>query len=165
MGEPFMGELRMMSFDFAPRGWAMCNGQLLPINQNQALFSLLGNTFGGDERVTFALPDLRNRVPIHEGQGFARGSNGGEVAHTITQSELPQHVHLVRASAANADLASPVGNVFAQTSQLYGAPDGLTTLDPGANGSVGGGQPHTNMQPYTKVNFCIALTGVFPSYS
>ena len=162
MGEPFLAEIRMMSFSFPPRGWAACDGQLLPLNQNQALFALLGVAFGGDGRTTFALPDLRDRVPVHEGDGFIVGNKGGEASHTISHSEMPQHVHLLRATAANADLVSPGGAFFAHTSQLYGRPDALTALEPSANGPAGGSQAHENRQPYFKLNFCISLQGVFP---
>src|SRR5881275_2520856 len=115
MAEPFLSEIRIMSFVFAPKGWALCDGQLLPINQNQALFSLLGTTFGGDGRVNFALPDLRGRTPIHVGSGFTLGQTGGEQAHTVTQSEMPQHLHFMRASTDNASASTPSGNLLAKT--------------------------------------------------
>jgi microcystin-dependent protein len=152
-----------MSFGFAPRGWALCDGQLLPINQNQALFSLLGTTFGGDGRVNFGLPDLRGRVPIHVGSSHTLGERGGEQAHTVSVAELPQHVHVMSGSATNADVISPTDNVVAQSSQLYGPPAQLTTLDPSTNGSTGGSQAHLNMQPFLTLSFCIALLGIFPS--
>ena len=163
MAEPFMGEIRIMSFNFAPKDWAQCNGQQLPINQNQALFSLLGTTYGGNGQTTFALPDLRTRVPIHMGQGFTQGEVGGEQAHTLTLSEMPTHLHPMMASSTNADVVSPVDNVLAQSSQLYGPVAQPTTLDPSTNGSVGGSQAHTNLQPYLTLMFCIALLGIFPS--
>ena len=163
MAEPFLAEIRLMSFVFAPKGWALCNGQLLPINQNQALFSLLGTTFGGDGQVNFALPDLRDRVPIHVGSGHTLGEKGGAQAHTLSISELPTHVHVMNGSSKNADVVSPSGNVVAQSSQLYGPATQLTPLDPSSIGNTGGSQPHLNMQPFLTLTFCIALQGIFPS--
>ena len=163
MADPFMGEIRIMSFGFAPKGWAQCNGQLLPINQNQPLYALLGTIYGGNGQTTFALPDLRARVPIHLGQGFVQGQVGGELAHTLTISEMPSHSHTMRGSSVNANVVSPVGNVLAQSSQLYGPAAQLTTLDPSTDGTAGGSQPHTNVQPYTTLMFCIATQGIFPS--
>jgi microcystin-dependent protein len=152
-----------MSFGFPPKGWAMCNGQLLPINQNQALFSLLGTTYGGNGQTNFALPNLQGKVPIHVGSGHILGETGGEQAHTLIQAELPTHLHVLNASATNADVVLPTGNVLAQSSQLYGPAAQLTTLDPSSNGQVGGSQAHLNMQPFLTLNFCIALQGIFPS--
>ena len=163
MAERFLSEIRIMSFGYAPRGWAMCNGQLLPINQNQPLFSLLGTTFGGDGRVNFALPDLRGRVPVHVGASFTLGLRAGEQAHTLSTAELPQHVHVMNGSATNADVVSPADNVVAQSSQLYGPAAQPTTLDPSTNGSAGGSQAHLNLQPFLTLAFCIALIGIFPS--
>ncbi len=163
MAEPFLSEIRIMSFGFAPQGWALCNGQLLPINQNQALFSLLGTTFGGDGRVNFALPDLRGRAPIHVGSSHTNGERGGEQAHTISIAELPQHAHVMNGSSSNADVVSPTDNVVAQSSQLYGPAAQLTALDSSTNGSTGGSQAHLNMQPFLTLSFCIALQGIFPS--
>jgi microcystin-dependent protein len=163
VAEPFLSEIRIMSFVFPPKGWALCDGQLLPISQNQPLFALLGTTFGGDGRVNFALPDLRGRVPMHVGGAFALGQRGGEQAHTLSVAELPQHVHQMYGSATNADVVSPADNVVAQSSQLYGPPAQLTALDPSTNGSTGGSQAHLNMQPYVTLSFCIALQGIFPS--
>jgi microcystin-dependent protein len=163
VADPFLGEIRIMSFNFAPKNWAMCNGQFMPINQNQALFSLLGTTFGGNGQTTFALPDLRGRVPIHAGAGFSIGQAGGEQAHTLTSSEMPMHIHFLNASNSNADVVSPVDNVLAQSSQLYGPATQLTALDPSTNGNAGGSQAHQNMQPFTTLTFCIALIGIFPS--
>ena len=163
MAEPFLAEIRLMSINFPPKGWALCNGQLLPINVNQALFSLLGTTFGGDGRVNFALPDLRGRVPIHVGSGHTLGERGGEQAHTLSIAELPKHVHVMNGSARNAGLVSPTGNVVAQSSQLYGPAAQLTPLDPSSTGNTGGSQAHLNMQPFLTLIFCIALQGIFPS--
>jgi microcystin-dependent protein len=168
MTAPFLSEIRIMSFDFAPKGWAQCNGQLLPINQNQALFSLLGTTYGGDGRVNFALPDLRARVPIHVGSAHTLGERGGENAHTVTISELPTHAHVLSASTQGANSPSPTapqGNVFGVTSgnQVYGPPNNLVAFEPTSVSNVGGSQPHENRQPFLTLNFCIALQGVFPS--
>jgi microcystin-dependent protein len=168
MAEPFLSEIRIMSFDFAPKGWALCNGQLLPINQNQALFSLLGTTFGGDGRVNFALPDLRARAPIHVGSGHTLGERGGEPAHTLSIAELPTHTHVFSASASqgNAPVPSgPGGNVLASTtpSLIYNPPTNLAALNPGSVTNVGGSQAHLNMQPFLALTFCIALQGIFPS--
>jgi microcystin-dependent protein len=167
MAEPFLSEIRMFSFVFAPRGWAQCNGQLLPINQNQALFSLLGTTFGGDGRVNFALPDLRGRVPIHVGGAHTLGERGGEQAHTLSPSELPTHLHLVNATSASATTADPTGNFLASPSSavgaVYSAPNNLVAMSPGMLASVGGSQAHLNMQPFLTISFCIALQGIFPS--
>jgi microcystin-dependent protein len=163
MADPFLSEIRIMSFNYAPRGWAFCNGQLLPINQNQALFSLLGTTYGGNGQTTFALPNLQGRVPIHFGSGHTLGEAAGEQAHTLIQAELPTHLHVLNGSATNADVVIPTGNVLAQSSQLYGPAAQLTALDPSSNGLVGGSQAHLNMQPFLTLNFCIALVGVFPS--
>jgi len=166
MAEPFLSEIRLMSFTFAPKGWALCNGQLLPINQNQALFSLLGTTFGGDGRVNFALPDLRARTPIHDGLGHTLGERGGEQAHTLSIAELPTHTHAFNASAnpaqANTATASMV-LAASSASRLYGPPSNLGPMDQRAIGNVGGSQPHQNMQPYLTISFCIALQGIFPS--
>jgi microcystin-dependent protein len=163
MAEPFLSEIRIMSFGYAPRGWAMANGQLLPINQNQALFSLLGTTFGGNGQTTFALPDLRGSVPIHVGQGFVLGQKGGEQAHTLTQSEMPTHTHIAQASSNNADNVIPTDNVFGVVTGVYGGPTNLTSLQPASITNVGGSQAHLNMQPFLVLNFCIALQGIFPS--
>jgi microcystin-dependent protein len=163
LAEPFLAEIRIVSFEFAPKGWAMCNGQLMPINQNQALFSLLGTTFGGNGQTTFALPDFQGRVPISSGEGHTLGEKGGEQAHTLSTPELPQHTHPMNGSSTNADLVSPAGSVVAQSSQLYGPAAQLTPLDPSSNGAAGGSQAHLNMQPFMTLTFCIALQGIFPS--
>jgi microcystin-dependent protein len=164
MAEPFLAELRLMSFNFAPKGWAMCNGQLMPINQNQALFSLLGTTFGGDGRVNFALPNLQGRTPIHVGAGHTLGEAGGSSAVTLNTSQMPQHLHFALASGDNADSISPASNLFGRTSTRYAPPDAsLVALNPTTNGTVGGSQAHQNLQPYLVMTWCIALQGIFPS--
>ena len=163
MAEPFLSEIRIISFNFAPKGWALCNGQLLPINQNQALFSLLGTTYGGDGRVNFALPNLQGRVPIHLGQGQTLGQSGGEQAHTLSLAELPAHTHGVWATANTGDTVNPTNAVLAAASNVYRTADSLTALSPASVTTVGGSQPHENQQPYLTLNFCIALQGIFPS--
>lgn len=165
MAEPFLSEIRLFSFEFAPKGWALCNGQLLPINQNQALFSLLGITFGGNGQTNFALPDLRGRTPIHVVSGYPLGARGGEQAHTLSVSELPEHTHTVNASTVAATLDSPVSNVWAdgKTKAIYSAPEALTSMSGSLVGSTGGSQPHLNMQPFLTLSFCIALQGIYPS--
>lgn len=166
MAEPFLSEIRMMSFVFAPKGWALANGQLLPINQNQALFSLLGTTFGGDGRVTFGLPNLQGRVPIHVGSGFTLGERGGEQGHTLSIAEIPQHVHSLVASSGAATALVPANNLLLATSQNYSAyrqATSLVSLLPGSIANVGGSQAHLNMQPFLTLSFCIALQGIFPS--
>lgn len=163
MAEPFLSEIRIMSFEFAPKGWALCNGQLLPINQNQALFSLLGTTFGGDGRVNFALPDVRGRTPIHVGGGHTLGEKGGEQAHTLSIAEIPTHTHVLTGAGANATVNSPTGNLLANTTAVYHSPTNLVSLNPGSVTNVGGSQAHLNMQPFLTLSFCIALQGIFPS--
>ena len=167
MAEPFLSEIRIMSFGFPPRGWALCDGQLLPINQNQGLFSLLGTTFGGDGRVNFALPDLRSRTPIHVGSGHTLGERGGEQAHTLSISELPTHTHSERATtgAATTNTAG-TGVMLAQSTaaNLYAsAASNLVAMSPQAVANVGGSQAHLNMMPFLTLNFSIALQGIFPS--
>ncbi|MCM3874881.1 MAG: tail fiber protein [Thermoanaerobaculia bacterium] len=166
MAEPFLSEIRIMSFSFAPKGWAFCDGQLLPINQNQALFSLLGTTFGGDGQTNFALPDGRGRVPIHVGSGHTLGERGGEQAHTLSIAELPQHAHVLQATSVSAGTAVPAASSLLATSvnyEAYRAPTSLVSLNPGSVTNVGGSQAHLNMQPFLALSFCIALQGIFPS--
>lgn len=164
MAEPFLSEIRIMSFVFPPKGWALCNGQLLPINQNQGLFSLLGTTFGGDGRVNFALPDLRQRTPIHVGSGHTLGERGGEQAHTLSISEIPTHVHVAKASSNNGSTQDAANNVFGVVpGRVYTDPAALTSLSPTTITTVGGSQAHLNMQPFLILSFCIALQGIFPS--
>lgn len=163
MAEPFLSEIRLFSFEFAPRSWALCNGQLLPINQNQGLFSLLGTTFGGDGRVNFALPDLRGRTPIHVGSGHTLGERGGEQAHTLSIAELPTHTHVLNGTNDNGG-QQPLNNVLAKTgANSYGAPTNLAAMASGVLTNTGGSQAHLNMQPFLIINFCIALQGIFPS--
>ena len=165
MAEPFLSEIRIMSFGFAPKGWAHCNGQLLPINQNQALFSLLGTNYGGDGRVNFALPDLQGRVPIHAGSGFTLGQRGGEQAHTLSQSEIPTHTHVLAGTASDATQPLPTGALLARQAPAnpYAAPNALTAMSAASVQNVGGSQAHLNMQPFLALNFSIALQGIFPS--
>ena len=165
MAEPFLSEIRIMSFGFPPKGWALCNGQLLPINQNQALFSLLGTTYGGNGQTNFALPNLQGRTPIHMGSGFILGQNGGEQAHTLSIAEIPTHTHAANASAAAGNNVVPTGAVLGSPLSLSYRPadTGLTSMVPGTLANVGGSQAHLNMQPFLTLSFCIALQGIFPS--
>lgn len=164
MGEPFMGELKIMSFNFAPKGWALCNGQLLQISQNQALFSLLGTTYGGNGQTTFALPNLQGRVPLHMGNGFTQGQTGGEIAHTLTIAELPAHIHQLVGTSSDGTQLVPVGNLLAKNANFaYHSASDLTPMAAGSIGDTGGSQPHLNMMPSLALTFCIALQGIFPS--
>ncbi|MGA7614706.1 MAG: tail fiber protein [Thermoanaerobaculia bacterium] len=167
MAEPFLSEIRLFTFTFAPKGWALCDGQLLPINQNQALFSLLGTTYGGNGQTNFALPDLRGRVPIHTGSGFTLGERGGEQAHTLSISELPTHTHVASGVNATATSASPAGAFFATSptalGSVYGPPSNLVATNAASVANAGGSQAHLNMQPYLTLSFGIALQGIFPS--
>ena len=164
MSEPFLGEIRIVGFDFAPRGWALCDGQILPINQNQSLYSILGTTYGGDGRTTFALPDLRGRSPMHTGTGHPLGQRAGEETHTLTENEMPAHTHAARASGAEGTQIVPTDNVLARSvNQVYHEPTNLTALQAGTVSNVGGSQAHDNMQPFLTLNFIIALQGLFPS--
>ena len=163
MSEPFLSEIKIMSFGFPPKGWALCDGQLLPINQNQALFSLLGTTYGGDGRVNFGLPDLQGRTPMHMGSGHTLGERGGEQAHTLSISEIPTHVHTANAVSIAGDDPIPAGNFLAEADNTYSAAQNLTSLNPATVSNVGGSQAHLNMQPFLTLTFCIALQGIFPS--
>ena len=165
MADPFLGEIKIMSFSFAPKGWALCNGQTLPINQNQALFSLFGTTYGGNGQTTFALPNLQGQTPIHIGGGFFQGQNGGEQNHTLTSLEMPTHTHVAQGTTTNADQPVHTGNLLGAANNMYtGANAGnLTPLDPTSISTLGGSQPHQNMQPYLTLSFCVALQGIFPS--
>ena len=172
MSTPFLGELKIISWNFAPKGWAFCNGQQLPINQNQALFSILGTTYGGNGQTTFALPNLRGRAPIHTGGGHTLGEAAGAEAVTVNIQQLPQHIHFLNGSTANATSIVPTGNVLARgTTAVGGNPinhystnvSNLVAAHPNSVGNVGGSQPHQNMQPYIVLNVIIALVGIFPS--
>ena len=167
MAEPFLSEIRLMSFNFPPKGWAFADGQLLPINQNQALFSLLGTTYGGDGRVNFALPDLRGRVPIHEGSGHSLGEKGGAESVTLNSQEMPQHLHTLTASSSIGDIVVPASNLLAsplnQSYESNANPGALQGMAAGSIANTGGSQAHQNLQPYLVISFCIALQGIFPS--
>lgn len=169
MSEPFLAEVRIVGFNFAPRGWAFCDGQILPINQNQSLYSLLGTTYGGDGRTSFALPDMRGRVPIHigssNGTSHREGQKGGEETHTLSAAEMPQHDHVLQASATDANQGPPTGHVLARstTPEAYRDTTSMVNMATESVTNVGGGQAHENMQPYLALNFCIALRGLFPS--
>ena len=170
MGTPFMGEIKIIAFNFAPQGWAFANGQTLPINQNQALVSLFGTTYGGNGQTTFQIPDMRGRIPNHFGSGFILGQRGGEQSHTITQSEMPAHNHFVTASdrvpVVNDPNATPdpAGAYFGRsTHPAYHSPVNLTAMNAFSLGSIGGSQAHNNMAPFLTLNFIVALQGVFPS--
>ncbi|MCA9949517.1 MAG: phage tail protein [Anaerolineales bacterium] len=169
MSEPFLAEIRMVGFNFAPRGWAFCDGQILPIMQNQSLYSLLGTTYGGDGRTSFALPDLRGRVPIHTGgsNGFSHqeGQKGGEETHTLIAAEMPQHNHALVASSTDGNSSNIDNSLLArEAGGIYRADvNNPVQLKAGVVANVGGGQAHDNMQPYIAINFCIALQGLFPS--
>ncbi len=166
MAEPFLSEIRIMSFSFPPKGWALCDGQLLPINQNQALFSLLGTTYGGDGRVNFALPDLRGRTPIHFGNNHTLGERAGEQAHTLSIAEMPQHTHNVQLSNNSGNPAFGGNNMLSNSGdekRFTSTGSNLTTMSPQSIGNSGGSQAHLNMQPFQTLSFCIALQGIFPS--
>jgi microcystin-dependent protein len=167
MTDAFVAEIRILACNFAPKGWALCHGQLLPISQNTALFSLLGTTYGGDGKSTFALPDLQGRAPMHSGQGGPHylGEEGGTESVTLLQSEMPAHSHTLMASASAGNRTAPLGNALARVSGATPyAPAGAATaaLVDQAFAPTGGSQPHNNMQPYLTLNFCIALQGIFP---
>lgn len=170
MSQPFMAEIKIVSFNFAPKGWAQCNGQLLPINQNQALFSILGTTYGGNGQTTFALPDFRGRIPLHVGNALTLGAVAGEETHTVTMSEMPAHNHFVSASSSQADstfiqTAAPVSqNIFGTVAGgIYGPVAAATAMNPQSITNYGGSQAHENRQPFLVLTFIIALQGIFPS--
>jgi len=180
MSEPFMGEIKIISWNFPPKGWAFCNGQLMQINQNQALFSILGTTYGGDGRTTFALPNLQGRMPVYVGNGIALGELGGETAHTVNISEMPAHNHVmagdgVTADTSNSNTPNPAGKVLGQSAgtggtptqpfgaNIYNSANANSSLAPQCVSNSGGSQPHENMSPYLVLNFIIALQGIFPS--
>ena len=165
MSEPFLSEIKVVSFNFPPKGWALCNGQFLPINQNQGLFALLGTTYGGNGQTTFALPNLRGRVPIHMGSGHTLGEAAGSTSVTVNIQQLPTHIHGLQVNSANGSQANPLNAYFGAANNIYHSPagTGFTTTHPQTVGSVGGSQPHNNMMPYLVLNFIIALQGIFPS--
>lgn len=168
MATPFLSEIKIISFNFPPKGWAFCNGQFLPIMQNQALFSLLGTTYGGNGQTTFALPNLQGRVPIHMGSGFTLGQSGGEQAHTLSIAEIPRHTHTLNHSTSAASTNTPAANTALgdqAQEDIYreAAGGGLTAMTAGTIANVGGSQAHNNMQPYLALYFIIALQGIFPS--
>jgi len=163
MGTPYLSEIRIVSFNFAPKGWALCNGQLLPINQNQALFALLGTTYGGNGQTTFALPNLQGRSPLHMGDSFTLGEQGGEVAHTLLVSELPAHTHIPVGSSTAGSLPAASGNLWGAAAANPFSPSANASMLTQSLGNNGGSQPHDNMSPYLVLNFVIALSGIFPS--
>ena len=171
MSEPFIGQIIRVAFPFAPKGYALCSGQILPISANQALFSLLGTTYGGNGTTTFGLPNLQGRIPLGSGQGpglsnYALGQTAGEDAHTLTVNEMPSHNHVMNCDSQTGTMPTPGGHLFAEeqlgAAILYSdqAPDGI--MNPGAIGSTGGSQPHNNVMPTLAVNFCIATQGIYP---
>ena len=166
MSEPFLSEIKIVSFNFPPKGWAFCNGQFLPINQNQPLFALLGTTYGGNGQTTFALPNLRGRVPIHFGGAHTLGEAAGSSSVTVNIQQLPTHLHPLSATTATATTNTPTSSLMlaqSTASQLYASASALTAMAPQAISNVGGSQPHNNMMPYLVLNFIIALQGIFPS--
>jgi len=168
MADPFVAEIRIFPFNFAPKGWAWCDGQLLPLSQNTALFSLLGTTYGGDGKSNFALPDLQGRTPMHPGQGpglslHDLGETGGSETVSLLESEIPSHSHPLKAEESDAQFLSPQGNFVAALNQMYIPGNSVNTfMAPEALAPAGGDQPHNNLQPYLTFYFCIALQGVFP---
>ncbi len=165
MAEPFLGEIRSFAFGVVPAGWAACNGQLLQVNQNQALFTLLGNTYGGDGKTNFALPNLQGRTPVHVGSNIQLGQSQGEQTHALTVNEMPAHTHTASASTGAANKPSPLGNVWAipANRDIY-ASEAAVTMSPNAIATAGASQPHSNMQPYTTLSYCIAIQGIFPPH-
>jgi microcystin-dependent protein len=165
MGTPFLAEIKILSFSFPPKGWAFCNGQTLPINQNQALFALMGTIYGGNGTTTFELPNLQSRIPMHFGNGHVQGESNGQQSHTLTLAELAAHSHPANCSNTLGTLASPSGNLWAadNNGNTPYSTSGGTTMTQSAIGPVGGEQPHNNLAPYLVLNFCIALVGIFPS--
>ena len=167
MAQPYVGEIRMFAGNFAPAGWMSCSGQLLPISENETLFQLIGTTYGGDGQSTFALPDLQSRVPIHQGNGFVLAETGGVEDVTLTVQQIPAHTHPLLGSTSNASATDPSGNVGARVTVAavfpYGTDAPLQPLSPSAVSSVGGSQPHSNIQPYGCLMYIISLFGIFPS--
>jgi len=163
MSEPFLSEIRIVSFNYAPKGWALCNGQTLPINQNQALFALIGTYYGGDGITTFKLPNLQARMPIGQGPSNVIGQAAGESSHTLIVQEMPGHIHQAQGVSTNASSVTAAANTWAASTDSPYSPSSNTTMAPGALANAGGGQPHNNMPPYLVLNFVIALQGIFPS--
>jgi microcystin-dependent protein len=163
MATPFLGQISMIAFNFAPQGFALCNGQLMPINQNTALFSLLGTIYGGNGTTTFALPNLQGRTPMHFGNGFVIGQAAGEATHTLDSSEMPSHTHQVNGDPATATSAGASGDVWAKNTASPYSSTSNAVMSPAAIGNAGGSQAHDNFQPYLVINFVIALQGIFPS--
>jgi microcystin-dependent protein len=160
--DPFLAEIRLFSFDRIPRGWLPCEGQLLSIQQNSALFALLGTTYGGNGVNNFMLPDLRGRLPLHINTDYPLGNVGGEAAHVLTSNEMPQHMHLVSGSSVAPTSAAITGNIWGQQTSSFGPPDAPVAMSPAAISTAGGSQPHPNMQPYLAMSYCIATQGIFP---
>ncbi|MFC5702794.1 phage tail protein [Cohnella faecalis] len=165
MAEPFLGEVRLLAFNYPPQGWVQCNGQLLSISQNQALFTLLGNSYGGDGKTTFAVPNLQGSVPVQTNNASVVGAAGGEAAHTLTINEMPAHTHEAT-GGADATSATPLGNAWGTQSAAPAVtsyePTANTTMNSNALQSMGASQPHSNMQPYLVINYCIAVEGYYP---
>jgi microcystin-dependent protein len=166
MGEPYIGEIRMVGFNFAPAGWMLCQGQLLPIDQNEALFNLIGTTYGGDGQATFALPNLQSRVPMHQGSNYVIGESGGTETVTLTVSQIPPHNHPALAQSENGNQGSPANGVWAASTLLqYTTNNANATMNTSLVGQSGGSQPHDNMMPFLTINFIISLYGVYPTQS
>jgi microcystin-dependent protein len=165
MSEPFLGEIKIVPWNYNIKGWAMCNGQFLPINQNQALFSLLGTMYGGNGQTTFALPDFRGKIPMHVGGSHTQGETAGQYAHTVTQSEMPAHIHFMDVTNNDGSSPNPGSGVILSkaVANSYGGAANLVAMNAASVGNVGGSQPHTNVQPYLVLTFIIALQGIFPS--
>ena len=165
MGQPYVGEIRMFAGNFAPAGWMFCEGQLLPISENETLFNLIGTTYGGDGMNTFALPDLRGRIPLHQGSGSIMAETGGAETITLTANQIPAHSHPFLASTATAGGINPANNVIGQSDSVnvFRAQPGNTPMAPAEVPPMGGNQPHSNFQPYLCINFIISLFGIFPS--
>jgi len=166
MSQPFVGEIRMFGGNFAPAGWAFCDGSLIPISENETLFNLIGTTYGGDGQSTFALPDLRSRVPVHQGPGFTIGQSGGAETVTLTTAQIPSHSHVPQGNSGVGSQPNPTGNVWAQSAlNQFSNGTANVAMAPAAIGSAGGSQPHDNMLPFLTVSFILSLFGVFPSQS
>jgi len=165
MGQAYIGEIRMFGGNFAPRGWALCQGQLIPISENDALFNLIGTTYGGDGQNTFALPNLSSRVPLHQGPGFTLGQAGGEESVTLTVNQIPGHSHVPQCDSTNNSSNTPLGSVWAGTSALkqFSVVAPNVAMAPQALSTTGGSQPHDNMIPFLAINFIISLFGIFPT--